>query len=239
MTDARSKNSGFDRDITVKKIVIQMDGQESMGAGKFRGHFPKSPKIDVHKKIKVSAGERKLGAILQPLEFKLLKNVTWDCLGDLEVLADTVIEMAHKRPNVHFAMSLCQLKSGRVFSMANRKPRVGLVVIMTPTDVPPIVLLDVERSGDVVLSLIALHFYKNELFDVIESSVKKALDGLVDASGHWDNDVEAGLNDVCVCERLPKMLTPRKNVKERGQTTLWAMKLLRRLGLEDEPREAT
>ena len=65
MTDARSKNSGFDRDITVKKIVIQMDGQESMGAGKFRGHFPKSPEISVHKKIK-ALNIQKYSGLIKP-----------------------------------------------------------------------------------------------------------------------------------------------------------------------------
>ncbi|WP_146748499.1 hypothetical protein [Thiomonas sp. X19] len=119
--------------------------------------------------------------------------------------------------------------------MANRKPRVGLVVTIMPPGYPPIVLLDVERTGDVALSLIALRFHRRATFDVVEASVKRSLDGLVDASGHWDHEVEQELSNVCVCERMPKMLTPRNEADAEGQTALWAMKLLLRLGLGVAP----
>jgi len=234
-TEAYSKQSSFDTDITVKKMVIKIDGQP--GNAKRKQSTATGTKVEVHKIIKVSAGDRNLFATLQPLEFKLLTPAASDCIGDLDALSETVKEMARRLPEVHFAMSLCQLKPGRVFSKANRKPRVGLVVIVTATGNPSIVLLDVERSGDVALSLVALHFHRQVSFDLIESSVKKALDGLVDASGHWDHDVELELSDVCKCERLPKILTPRKKAKVKGQTTLWAIKLLHKLGLEEYPRE--
>lgn len=97
----------------------------------------------------------------------------------------------------------------------------------------PLLLLDVERTGDVALSLMALRFKFHVLFEDIESSVKRMLDSLVDACGHWDHETEWGLADVCSCERLPKILTPRERVGTPGQTTLWAVKLLSRLGLSD------
>lgn len=235
-TDAYSKQSDFDREIAVKKLVIKLDGQ---GGKRTREPVPTTgPFIEIHKTIKVSAGERNLSAKLSALEFKLLTPVTWDCIGDLEALAKTVRQMANRQPQIRFAMSLCQLKAGRVFSMVNRKPRVGLVVTITPPDDPPIVLLDVERSGDVALSLVALRFHSHSLFHVIEESVKLAMDGLVDSSGHWDHKIETKLSDLCTCERLPKLLTPRKNANKKGQTTLWAMKLLRKLGLEVTHRDA-
>lgn len=190
---------------------------------------------EIRKTIKVSAGEQNLRAKLPPLEFRLLTPATWDCLGDLKALAGTVRYMADRVPEIRFAMSLCQLKAGRVFSTANRKPRVALVVtISSPVD-PPIVLLDVERTGDVALSLLALRFHRHLSFGATEASVKLALDGLVDSSGHWDHEIEKELGGVCACERLPKMLTPRKNVDGWGQMGLWAVKLLRRLGLEAVP----
>lgn len=189
-------------------------------------------RTEIRKTIKVSSGEQRLSAKLQPLEFRLLTPATWDCIGDLEALTGTVKQMAYRAPQTHFAMSLCQLKTGRVFSMANRKPRVALVVVIASPNYPPIVLLDVERTGDVALSLVALRFHRHSSFDVVEASVKQVLDGLVDASGHWDHDIERELSATCVCERLPKMLTPRKNANVKGQMVLWAAKLLRKLGLE-------
>jgi len=136
----------------------------------------------------------------------------------MEALAGTVRHMANRLPWVRFAMSLCQLKGGRVFSMANRKPRVALVVTIMPPDNPPIVLLDVDRTGDVALSMVALHFHRYSSFDVVEASVKRALDGLVDGSGHWDHEIERELTDICGCERLPKMLTPRSDANARRRS---------------------
>lgn len=227
--DVYSKQSDFDRNITVEKLVIKL---HRPGSTEAKETVPTTgPRTERRKTVKVSSGEQNLGAKLPALEFKLLTPATWDCIGDLEALAGTVRYMAHKLPQLCFAMSLCQLKTGRVFSMANRKPRIALVVTITPPDDPLIVLLDVERTGDVKLSLVALHFHRHSSFDVIEASVKRALDGLVDSSGHWDQEIERELIGVCACERLPKVLTPRKKANERGQTVLWALKLMRKLGL--------
>ena len=153
-------------------------------------------------------------------------------MGDLEALVDTVRQMSLIKPEIQFTMSLCQLKAGRAFSTANRKPRICLVVTIDPPNEFPIVLLDVERSGDVAVSLVAMHFHSHVLFDVMEKSVRSVFDGLVDSSGHWDHDVEASLSSVCACERLPKLLTPRGQMKKVGQTTLWAKRLLSKLRLD-------
>lgn len=228
-TDSYSKQSDFQSSITVEKLLVK---QESSGNRRTSDVGASTgPRSEVRKTIKVSSGQRSLGAKLPALDFKLLTPATWDCIGDLDALADTVRQMANRVPCVDFAMSLCQLKAGRVFSMANRKPRVALVVTIMPPDAPPIVLLDVDRTGDVALSLFAMHFHSHSSFDVFEHSVKRALDGLVDGSGHWDHEIERELADICGCERLPKMLTPRSDANIKGQTVVWAMKLLHRLGL--------
>lgn len=232
-TDISSKQSEFDRSITVEKLVIKLDRP-----GGNRATEPVSttgPMVEVRKTIKVSSGDQRLSATLLPLEFKLLTPASWDCVGDLSALVGTVQKMAQRKPQIQFGMSLCYLKTGRVFSMANRKPRVGLVVTIMPPGYPPIVLLDVERTGDIALSLIALRFHRRATFDVVEASVKRSLDGLVDTSGHWDHEAEQELSNVCVCERMPKLLTPRNKADAEGQTALWAMKLLLRLGLEVAP----
>lgn len=234
-TDSYSKQSDFEGSITVEKLLVKREstgGRRTNDAGAATGL-----QAEVRKMIKVSAGQRSLGAKLPALDFKLLTPSTWDCIGDLNALADTVRQMANRAPNVEFAMSLCQLKPGRVFSMANRKPRVALVVTIVPPDAPPIVLLDVDRTGDVALSLVAMHFHGHLSFDMFEHSVKRALDGLVDGSGHWNHKVEDDLSNICGFERLPKMLTPRSDANIGGQTVLWAMKLLRRLGLEGAPSD--
>lgn len=232
-TDMYSKQSGFDRDITVNKLLIDVEKPVN---SKQKASASSGLRVDKHQTVKVSAGEQSHSGNLPPLDFKVLTPASWDCLGDLEALANTVQIMTDRLPEAQFAMSLCQIKTGRVFSMANRKPRAALVVTITMPDAPPIALLDVERTGDVALSLMSLRFKRHVLFEDIELSVKRMLDSLVDASGHWDHEAEWELADVCSCERLPKILSPRAKVGTRGQTTLWAVKLLLRLGLSDDER---
>lgn len=229
-TDAYSKQSCFDSDIKVEKLLIE--------ASKPPGRQLKTSALDESRAekrqtIKVSMGEQIRNADLPPLEFKLLMPANWDCLGDLKALTVVVQHMAARMPKTRFAMSLCKLKAGRVFSMANRMPRVALVVMIIRQDSPPIVLLDVERTGEVALSLIVLRFKDSQSFQFLEGSVKQMLDGLVDASGHWDHGVEQALAGICTSERLPKMLTPRGNVDLQGQAAVWAIKLLYKLGLSD------
>jgi hypothetical protein len=232
--DIYSKQSGFDRDITINKLLIDV---EKPSRPQPKASASGGSRIEKHQTIKVSAGEQSSSGNLPPLDFKMLTPADWNCLGDLEAFSNTVRVMADRLPEAQFAMSLCQIKAGRVFSMANRKPRAALVVTINLPDTPPIVLLDVERTGDVALSLMALRFKRHLLFEEIESSVKLMLDSLVDASGHWGHEAELELAGVCSCERFPKMLTPRENAGTRGQTTLWAVKLLRRLGLIDREHQ--
>jgi len=227
-TDVRSKRSDFDRKIEVKKLLIEVNKAPGMQQ---TTSVSLGLRAEKRQTVKVSVGEQGHTADLPVLDFKLLTPARWDCLGDLESLTKTLQYMVARLPKARFAMSLCQIKTGRVFSMANRKPRVALVAIITLQDVPPIVLLDVERTGNVALSLIALRFRHLVSFTILEASVKQMLDGLVEASGHWDHEVERALKDVCTCERLPKMLTPRENAGLQGQATMWALKLMHKLGL--------
>lgn len=223
--DIHSKRSDFDRDISIEKLLI--DTHQLGGAIKpveFAIQL-----VERRQTIKVSAGEQACNAALPPLNFNLLTPASWDDLGDLEALANAVYQMANKLPEVQFTMSLCQLKAGRAFSMANRMPRVALVVTITMPAQPPIVLLDIERTGNVALSLLVLRFKCIPSSEVLESKVKLVLDGLINASGHWNHEVEKGLAEICPCERLPKMLTPRENAGLAKQQLKWALKLMSRL----------
>lgn len=229
--DFYSKQSDFDRDINIEKLLIDVE----VPAGKGSKAVDVGPaKIEKRQIIKVSAGEQIGNASLPSLEFKLLAPAKWESMGDQQALANTVRRMSEMLPEAQFAMSLCQIKGGRVFSLVNRTPRTALVVTITLPASPPIVLLDVDRTGEVALSLIVLRYKSYMSFKALEESVKLMLDGLVDASGHWDNEVECLLEKICTCERLPRVLTPRDKADSHGQVTVWSMKLLDRLGLRKE-----
>lgn len=228
VTDMHSKLSEFDRDIPIKKLLI--DDHKPTGEPK-DATTSNDHLIEKHQIIKVSAGEQTYNADLPPLNFNLLTPADWDSLGDLEALTNTVHQMANRLPEAQFAMSLCQLKAGRAFSMANRMPRVALVVTIAVPHMPPIVLLDAERTGNVALSLMVLRFNRHRTFESLESTVKLMLDGLIDASGHWNNEIEDTVSDICTCERLPKILSPREDSGLPGKSLVWALKLLSKLRL--------
>lgn len=229
VADMHSKLSEFDSDIPIKKILI--DDHRPIGEHKDAASS-NDKLVEKHQTIKVSAGEQTNNADLPPLNFNLLTPANWDSLGDLEALTNTVHQMANRlQKEVQFTMSLCQLKTGRAFSMANRMPRVALVVTITVPHQPLIVLLDVERTDDIALSLMVLRFKPHLTFEVLESTVKLMLDGLIDASGHWNHEIEEIVADICSCERLPKVLTPRENYGVPGQSLVWALKLLSKLRL--------
>lgn len=228
VVDMHSKQSEFDRNIPIKKLLID---DHKPASKKKDATTPNDKLVKKHQTIKVSAGEQISKADLPPLNFNLLTPANWDSLGDLKALTNAVHQMANQLPEAKFAMSLCQLKSGRAFSIANRMPRVALVVTITVPHMPLIVLLDVERTGNIALSLMLLRFNRHLTFEELESNVKLMLDALIDASGHWDHETEEILANICSCERLPKILIPRENVGLPGQSLVWALKLLSKLRL--------
>lgn len=226
------KRSEFEHDVTVSKILIDVPPASPQKSNRGCIEGPGKPGRKRRVTIRSSAGELALTAGLPPIEFKLLTPAEWDRQGDLAALSNTVRHMAARLPSVQFSMSLCCLKAGRSFSTINRIPRLALVVLIIPKAAQPIVLLDVQRAGGVMLSLMALKFAQNQTAEIVEIAIKKMLDGLVDANGHWAREIEVSLSAACECERFPKALSPRDNVESLGYVLRWATILMQKLGLE-------
>ncbi|OQW68799.1 MAG: hypothetical protein BVN34_09045 [Proteobacteria bacterium ST_bin12] len=219
-----TKFTEFDKAIVVEKLfvdtettVVKPESSEN------------SPAKKEQKTVWVSAAEQGLNAEVQPIEFKVLTPATWDSVGDLEGTVKTIERLSTFCPRANIAMSLCHLKSGRAFSMANRSPRVALVVVVEIDANPPIVLIDIERTGVPALSVRMLRFKQHVTFESMESYIKHMLDGLVDSSGHWDTTIEISCDECCTFERLPKMFTPRNEIISEEQAGKWAIKLLNKM----------
>lgn len=212
------------------KVFVRKEGKEvERTPGKLTSKLTKSHKSRRTKVIQVTTGERAGTGKLAPLEFKMLAPAPGGALGDLDALDETVRHMRDMLKDVHFGMSLVQLKQGRAIASAGRHERAAMVVVITPKEKPQIVLLDVERTGIVALSLMAMHFEVGASPVNIEEAVKRMLDGWVDVSGHWSSAIEEELAVRCQCERIPKILIPREKSAQHGKW--WAKKLIERLGL--------
>lgn len=228
------KISNFERRIPIERLLAQerLLTAEQRDSKVFKEPVQKDKTFNkkLIKTLKVSAGDVALGAALNPIEFGLLFPGSPEDVGDLEVMEDVVKQLSLIVPNRQFSMAVCKLKSGKVFSTTNRHARLALIVTIYSNDAPPIYILDVDHTGDIALSLLAVSFKAKQTFEKLEPHVKEILDGLVDNSGHWDINVEDRLASVCSFERFPKLISPR-TVGDHGRTAVLANRLAHRLGL--------
>jgi hypothetical protein len=230
--DAPAKSATFTADVPVEKIwgigktaTRQLrDSKQSENSG----HGPPTKKFRV---VHVGADRECMGAQLPPIEFRTLQVHPWELAGELQALADTIQIMATLVEDCKISMSLCQLKPGRAFSIAGRLPRSCLVAHISVSGRPPIVLLDVDRTGERALSTMALHFLDFLSYAKLETYVQSVLNHLVGRGGHWDSHLEKELTHICICERLPKILPLRGAHNDSSYHQKWAWRLANKLVL--------
>jgi len=222
--DGVTKQSVFDEKIDVEKkfTEVERSATNSSSPEKYSGEKEQLT-------VCVSVADQGVSAEVPPIEFRVLTPAYWDYLGDLEGTTKVIERLASYCTNTKFSMSLCYLKAGRAFSMVNRLPRVALVVVIESERKPPVVLVDIERTGVIALSVQMLRFKQNVTFERMESYIKNMLDGLVDSSGHWDKRIEVSSDECCTFGRLPKMFTPRNEINSAERVDKWAIKLLNKL----------
>ncbi len=174
--------------------------------------------------IGVSAGERSDSASSPPLEFRSLAPARPETAGNFEAFEACVQRLRNRLRHADIATEVVQLKSGRAFSTLGRDPRSAMVVAIRLPSRPPAVLLDVDRTGVIALSAMVLLFSDPKVAAAtVGMAMKRTLDGLVDAGGHWSREIEEELSGVCQSRRLPKFLVPRDQTQQR--LDYWAARL--------------
>ena len=225
IVDAPARRSAFENSVRVAKATAEVKHH-----GKKPGNeAAKRPKNKRTRIVEVSSGERAGTAKLPPLEFRLLHAAPETDMGDLEALDETVRHMRDQLPDARFAMTRVQLKQGHAVSTVGVTPRPAMVVTIQLPDQQIIVLIDIERTGIVALSLMSMRFQRGSSSHVMENAISKMLDGWVELGGHWPTKLEKKLEETCACERIPRVLIPRE--KFRQSAKMWANRLMGRLGL--------
>ena len=199
IVDAPARRSAFENSVIVAKAAAEVKHHGKKPGNK----AAKRPKNKRTRIVEVSSGERAGTAKLPPLEFRLLHAAPDVEMGDLDALDETVRHMRDQLPDVHFAMTLVQLKQGHASSTIGARPRPAMVVTIDPHNQEIIVLIDIERTGVIALSLMSMRFPRGSSPHVIEDAVGKMLDGWVELGGHWSTELEKTLEDICACERVP------------------------------------
>lgn len=158
------------------------------------------------KRIQVSADERDDTAEFPPIEFRGFRPAPPETMGDLAALDKTVRQMRNELPNMRFSQALVALKSGRALSVIGERPRPAMIVMIRPIVQinVPLILLDVERTGIMALSLMALRFRNPSIpLSLMEHAIQATLDGVVEAGGHWCRKAEKQISEHCESVRLP------------------------------------
>ncbi|WP_146056782.1 Tn7-like element transposition protein TnsE [Chromobacterium alticapitis] len=218
------KGSGFSNLVQIKKIWSSI---KPSVAGKGRKKTGDAPSQSVPMVEPASLGQQGANANVLPIDLQLLESVAWSQLGTLESMAKTVQLMATMLPDMRVSMSFCKLPLGGMFSMTERRQRVCLIALFNSKSVRPVVLLDVERSGNHALSTLAISFNKDD--DSIEAVIQSVLKGVVSNYGRWSNLVEKDFFDMCNFTRLPRIIPHRDKAFENHHVWKWAVRLCRKL----------
>ncbi|MBF5096018.1 hypothetical protein F1643_18170 [Azospirillum sp. INR13] len=223
----------FDRIVPIERVILEAR-PPSESSDDTAARAPSRPQRDRRNprrlRSAVSVAEEDSSDALPPIEFRLLEPAGPDEVGELEPMMTVIRLMANALPTVQVASSLCLLKPGRAFSLIGRHRRPCLTALFTPKTGIPLVLLNVDHSGEHALSSLALTYRRPCAFREIEEHLAALLGGLVDAGGHWDTDAVRKWNDLVMVKRLPRVLRCRDRLADADYLAAWAERLSVRLG---------
>lgn len=222
---ANIKDVSFENAVFIQGIYQQVD-QEKAGGGACK---QKGEVVEKEVTVKVSAGDLGHAADLPGIILNTLPNALPSEVGDLDVTTDIIKYLPALLNGFEIKSSVVNLKQGRAFSVVDEVPRVALIAVIDPKVNPPFVLIDVQRTGGVALSVLLIRFHTLVTIAEIENLLKTLLDGLVDASGHWSEEIALAFESQCTIERLPRVFSPRSESGSTVQIKKWAAKIANKL----------
>lgn len=226
-----AKTSVFDRLIEVHKVYCavaaqQKAGEEGASVGRRQmSETEETPRI----RMLSSVGAESSGASVSPIEFKILEVASWDHVGELEPLKKVIQLLAERNPDIQVSMSPCYLTEGRKISQVGSRRRTYLVVVFERDGEFPIVLLDVDHSGERSLSSLVVHYKKRLPGLDIEMDIQSLMDGLVANSGKWPKPLGRDVRERAFCERMAKLCRRQSAAFRQDYLEAWADKLIERL----------
>lgn len=186
----------------------------------------------ITQRIQASVAEQSSGAALAPLEFKLLPPYSWNDPGELAPLTAIIDWMASTLPQVRVGRHFTVVpESEKRISWVGHRARPVLIAVFQPEREPPRVLIDVDHSEGVSLSMLAIFYATDTPLLHIEEDVALVLQGLIQQNGHWDRTVLDGRGDALTCVWMPRVLRKKGALSDDDYVTKWGLELLNRMGL--------
>jgi len=140
--------------------------------------------------------------------------------------------MAEMLPAVRIGRQITILhRSTTSISAIINRSRPVLVVVLHPIGDLPRVLIDVDHSDGIDLSMLAVFYAKDVALREIEDDVLCVLNSLVHGNGHRDHGSLAHRSDVLEWFRMPSVLRNCAAFDDDAYVTKWGLELIKRLGL--------
>ncbi len=178
----------------------------------------------------VSLGEESVTGGLSPLEVLTLEPASFEAIGDLGLLIETLKLIEQSQPDLTLTVSLVFLKPGQSVSRTPQGRRICLVAVFTSPVRPPFVVLDIDHSelaGD--LSGLMLRYDLFCQLDEMDQHIKQLLDTMVDRYGSWDKEAERTLPKWVAVKRLPKLLRMTERAGDMDYVEMWVRRLKERM----------
>jgi len=183
-------------------------------------------------RIEASVAERSAGSALVPLDFRLLPAFVWTNHGDLDPPIAITDWMAEMLPAVRIGRQITIVpRSTKSISAIVNRSRPVLVVVLQPMGGLPRVLIDVDHSDGINLSMLAIFYEKDVALREIEDDVFRVLNGLVEGNGHWDLTALDHRSEMLEWIRMPSVLRNRAAFDDDAYVTKWGLELIKRMGL--------
>ena len=223
-----AKVAAFDREIEVEKVYSVIQSEEPAGHGQTAIRPRTGPKEDetaLRVRVISSVAPEAFGGTISPVEFQILEVASWNHLGELEALTKVIQVIAGRHTDIGISMSPCYLKDGRAISQAGRHRRAFLVVVFDRPGELPVVLLDVDHSGDRSLSSVVLHYLVRRTGMEIERDIQALMDEMVDNSGKWPRPIGVEMSDRVRCSRVAKLCRRQAAASRDDYIEAWADRL--------------
>lgn len=224
-----------DAEVIPLRRPVREEGEQastSSGTGTRSAARPADPGSVTTVRIEASVAERSAGSALAPMDFRLLPAFVWTNHGDLDPLIAITDWMADVLPAVRIGRQITIVpRSTKSVSLIVNRSRPVLVVVLHPIGGLPRVLIDVDHSDGINLSMLAIFYAKDVALREIENDVLCVLDGLVERNGHWDLGSLAHRSDVLEWTRMPSVLRNRAAFDDDAYVTKWGLELIKRMGI--------
>lgn len=199
------------------------------GSSRGKGGFGEKTRQQI---IEVGVSDLSTTSELPPLSFKLLEPAPSGYAGTLEALIETLRRMQKLIPAVSICSSLCLLPFGKSISQTGRHRRPCLVATFYRENKPPVVLLDIDHTGDLALAAIGLKFRHAVTLEQMERTISDVLSDLVQYNGHWPSELELRHRSLVEVIRIKRMLRVEEQSDDSAYQTRWAVLLIKKLGVQ-------